>query len=108
MAPLVRLRDLVSALPPPPLIPARGPPPRNHAEDREGSGQAACEETVAGHRAVLERVAREFSRTVPSRFKRNPRWSPGQKELLPDTWLEEFFAWLDPVVRSRRGLYLWF
>ncbi|MGW4965361.1 hypothetical protein ACWEPL_49750 [Nonomuraea sp. NPDC004186] len=72
-----RARDLVSALPPPPLIPAPGPPPRNHAEDREGSGQVACEETVAGHRAVLERAAREFSRTVPSRFKRNPRWSPG-------------------------------
>ncbi|MFI6737057.1 hypothetical protein ACIBI9_29375 [Nonomuraea sp. NPDC050451] len=103
-----RARDLVSAPPPPPLIPAPGPPPHTDAEDRETSGQAACEETVARHRAVLERAAREFSRTVPSRFKRNPRWSPGVEELLPDTWLEEFFAWLDPVVRSGRGLYLWF
>ncbi|MET7337570.1 hypothetical protein [Nonomuraea sp. NPDC005650] len=103
-----RARDLVSALPLPPLVPAPGPPPGTDAEDRETPGQAAREETVAGHRAELERAAREFGRTVPSRFRRNPRWSPGVAELMPDTWLEEFFAWLDPVVRSGRGVYLWF
>ncbi|MEV4168040.1 hypothetical protein [Nonomuraea sp. NPDC049709] len=59
------------------------------------------------HGVLLDQAAREFSRTVPGAFKRNPHPSPALEEPPRDTWVEEFFDWLDPVVRAGHGLYLW-
>jgi hypothetical protein len=106
-ATFLRARQLVFALPAPPVVPAPGPPVDNPGDDRATPDQAAHMEAVTEHFALLEQATRTFSRTVPGPFKRNPRWSPVVTEPVPDTWLEEFFAWLDPVVRSGRGLYLW-
>nr|SBP00721.1 hypothetical protein BN4615_P10237 [Nonomuraea gerenzanensis] len=98
----IQARHLVHTLPPPPSPPAPGPPP---ADDAPPPGQRTDEEAVAGHLALLRQTAREFSRTVPAPFKRTIR--PPQGHPLPDPWLESFFDWLEPVVRSRHALYLW-
>lgn len=102
----LQARRLVRALPPPPSVPAPGPPPATPGDDLPIPGQRAHAEAVAGHLALLEHAAREFSRTVPGPYKRALRLSAAA-EPGADPWLEEFFDWLEPVVRSRRGLYLW-
>ncbi|WP_219468027.1 hypothetical protein [Nonomuraea rhizosphaerae] len=100
-------RHRVLTLPPPPAVPAPGPPPRAAGDDRATPGQRERREAVARHRALLERAAREFSRTVPGAFKRHPRPSPPAEEPPRDPWVEEFFGWLAPIVSAGHGLYLW-
>jgi hypothetical protein len=70
-------------------------------------GQQEHQEAVTAHGVLLGRAALEFSRTVPSAFKRRLPPSPVAEERRRDPWVEEFFDWLDPVVRAGQGLYLW-
>ncbi|MEZ7126042.1 hypothetical protein ACBR40_11955 [Nonomuraea sp. AD125B] len=103
----IEARRRVLALPPPPVVPASGPPPRAAGDDRATPGQQEHQEAVTAHGALLGRAALEFSRTVPSAFKRRLPPLPVTEERRRDPWVEEFFDWLDPVVRAGRGLYLW-
>ncbi|SEU33579.1 hypothetical protein SAMN05421811_111204 [Nonomuraea wenchangensis] len=96
----IEARRHVLALPPPPVVPAPGPPPRAAGDDRATPGQQERQEAVTRHRVPLDQAALEFSRTVPSAFKRS-------LPSLPILEVEEFFDWLDPVVRAGQGLYLW-
>ncbi|MEV0145334.1 MULTISPECIES: hypothetical protein [unclassified Nonomuraea] len=103
----VEARRRVFALPPSPVVPSPGPPPRAAGDDRATPGQREHHEAVTWHGVLLDQAAREFSRTVPGAFKRNPPPSPAPEEPPRDAWVEEFFDWLDPVVRAGHGLYLW-
>ncbi|MFC7591379.1 hypothetical protein ACFQYP_52555 [Nonomuraea antimicrobica] len=103
----IEAREHVFALPPPPVVPDLDPPPRAAGDDRATPGQQERREAVTRHGALLGQAAREFSRTVPSAFKRSLPPLPVLEERQRDTWVEEFFDWLDPVVRAGHGLYLW-
>ncbi|WP_326632912.1 hypothetical protein OIE67_47275 [Nonomuraea fuscirosea] len=46
-------------------------------------------------------------RGVSGAFERHPPALPVAEEGVRGPWVEEFFDWLDPVVRAGQGLYLW-
>ncbi|MEU6722708.1 hypothetical protein ABZ917_03220 [Nonomuraea wenchangensis] len=103
----IEARRHVLALPPPPVVPAPGPPPRAAGDDRSTPGQQERKEAVTAHGVLLGQAALAFSRTVPSAFKRRLPPLPVVEERRRDPWVEEFFDWLEPVVRAGQGLYLW-
>ncbi|WP_146178280.1 hypothetical protein [Nonomuraea fuscirosea] len=103
----VEARHRVFALPAPPTAPSPGPPPLTVEDDRAEPGQREHREAVTRHGELLDQAARAFSRVVPGAFKRHPPALPVAEEGVRDPWVEEFFDWLDPVVRAGQGLYLW-
>jgi hypothetical protein len=62
-------------------------------------------EAVDAHAGRLREVTARFNACVPGPYK--CRLLLDAKQGGRDPWLEEFFDWVDPVITSGRGLYLW-
>jgi hypothetical protein len=105
---LERARQRVLALPAAPRPPAVGPPPSSPAEDRPIEGQTEDLAALAAHLARTRTATAEFNSAVPNDFKvRYPHCRLGPVGPAHDGWLEQFFGWVEPVIRTGRGLYLW-
>jgi hypothetical protein len=98
--------DRVFGLPAPPTVVAPGPPPGT--KDDPVPGQRDQAEALAVHLARLGEATRAYNRSVPAAFRSGyPEPPVHVNEPIRDPWVEEFFAWVEPVVTAGKGLYLW-
>jgi hypothetical protein len=88
-----------------PAVPALAVPVDPSVDDGPDADQDELVEAVDAHAGRLREVTARFNACVPGPYK--CRLLLDAKQGGRDPWLEEFFDWVDPVITSGRGLYLW-
>ncbi|ROT31260.1 hypothetical protein EF879_16800 [Micromonospora sp. HM5-17] len=105
---LLRARERVFALPEPPPLAPPGPPPTSPDDDGPDRDRDEAIRALAAHLERVTEVTREFNRVVPgnARVRRPEPFDLGDRPVR-DEWVEAFFDWVGPYVRTGHGLYLW-